>query len=163
MTNNVHFFLQLKIYNPFTALQCEADATEQGSLSFAKAELSGHRTNGCKAICTCVLRRFSHVRLFVTPLTVDRQALLSIEFSRQEYWSGLPCPPPEDLCDPGTEPVSPELQVDSLLLSHRETQHLSDSQSNGFLPLILHLLYESLSSYFCRGSAPTFKLKCSLI
>ena len=106
MTNNVHFFLQLKIYNPFTALQCEADATEQGSLSFAKAELSGHRTNGCKAICTCVLRRFSHVRLFVTPLTVDRQALLSIEFSRQEYWSGLPCPPPEDLPNPGIRPAS---------------------------------------------------------
>ena len=64
----------LKIYNPFTALQCEADATDQGSLSFAKAELqervSGHRINDRKAVCTCTLRRFSHVRLFVTPLTV---------------------------------------------------------------------------------------------
>ena len=45
------------------------------------------------------------------------QASLSMEFSRQEYWSGLPFPPPGDLPDPGMEPgspVSPELQVDSL-------------------------------------------------
>ena len=42
-------------------------------------------------------------------------------FSRQEYWSGLPFPPPGDLCDPGIEPASPAapaMQVDSLLLSH---------------------------------------------
>ena len=38
--------------------------------------------------------------------TVACQALLSMGFSRQEYWSGLPCPPPEDLPDPGIEPVS---------------------------------------------------------
>ena len=41
----------------------------------------------------------------------------SVQFSRQEYWNGLPCPPPGDLPDPGTEqmfPVSPALQVDSL-------------------------------------------------
>ena len=40
-------------------------------------------------------------------------------FSRQEYWSGLACPPPRDLPDPGTEPSSPALQVDSLSLSHQ--------------------------------------------
>ena len=39
-------------------------------------------------------------------------------FSRQEYWSGLPFPPPEDLPDPGIEPTSPALQADSLPLSH---------------------------------------------
>ena len=39
--------------------------------------------------------------------------------SMQEYWSGLPCLPPGDLLDPGIEPVSPELQADSLPLSHR--------------------------------------------
>ena len=51
---------------------------------------------------------------FVTPLTVAPQAALSTGFSRQEYWSGLPCPPPGDLCDPGIEPkspVSPALQT----------------------------------------------------
>ena len=47
---------------------------------------------------------FCHVRLFVTPWTVDCQALLSTGFPRQENWSGLPCPPPGDLPDPDIEP-----------------------------------------------------------
>ena len=51
---------------------------------------------------------------FVTLWTVARQAPLSMGFSRQEYWSGLPCPPPGDLPDPGIEPRSPSLQADSL-------------------------------------------------
>ena len=46
--------------------------------------------------------------------TIACQAPLSLGFSRQEYWSGLPCPPPGDLPDPGTEPRSPALQADSL-------------------------------------------------
>ena len=54
----------------------------------------------------CVLSRFSRVRLFVTPWSIARQALLSMGFFRQEYWSGLPCPPPGDLPDPGIEPSS---------------------------------------------------------
>ena len=55
---------------------------------------------------TCMLRCFSHVRLFVTPWAVDRQCPLSVGFSRQEYWSGLPFPPPGDLPDLGMEPTS---------------------------------------------------------
>ena len=51
----------------------------------------------------------SHVRLFATPWTVARQAPLSMEFSRKEYWSGLPFPSPGDLPNPGIEPVSPAL------------------------------------------------------
>ena len=58
---------------------------------------------------------------FATPWTVARQAPLSVEFSRQEYWSGLPFPSPGDLPDPGIKPASPALQVDSLLLSHQES------------------------------------------
>ena len=46
--------------------------------------------------------------------TETHQAPLSMEFSRQEYWSGLPFPTPEDLPDPGMEPGSPELQAVSL-------------------------------------------------
>ena len=49
------------------------------------------------------------VRLFASPSTVARQAPLSMEFSRQEYWSGLPLPPPEDLSDTGMESASPAL------------------------------------------------------
>ena len=54
----------------------------------------------------CVLHRFSHVQLFVTLWTVVRQVPLSMGFSRQEYWSGLPCPSPGDLPDPRIEPTS---------------------------------------------------------
>ena len=55
----------------------------------------------------CLL--LSHVQLFVTPQTL--QGLLSMEFSRQAYWSGLPSPSPGDLPNPGIESESPELQV----------------------------------------------------
>ena len=57
----------------------------------------------------CMPSRFSRVRLFATPWTVARQAPLSMGFSRQEYWGGLPCPPPGDLPDPGIEPEPPAL------------------------------------------------------
>ena len=65
-------------------------------------------------ICnTCVLGH-SAVTDSATPWAVARQAPLSMGFSRQGYWSGLPCPPPGDLPDPGMEPGSPALQADSL-------------------------------------------------
>ena len=69
-----------------------------------------------------MLNCFSHVQLFVTPWTMAHHSPLSMGFSRQEYWSGLPFSPPEDLPDPGikpTSPKSPALQVDSLPLSHQ--------------------------------------------
>jgi len=53
-------------------------------------------------------------RLFVTPWTVAYQALPSMGFSRQDYWSGLPFPSPGDLLNPGIEPGSPALQADAL-------------------------------------------------
>ena len=53
-------------------------------------------------------------RLFVTPWTVAYQAPLSVGFSRQEYWSGLPFPSPGDLPYPGIEPRLPTLQADAL-------------------------------------------------
>ena len=55
----------------------------------------------------CVLSRFSHVRLLSTPWTAALQAPLSLEFSRQEGWSGPPCPPPGDLPDPGPHKAPP--------------------------------------------------------
>ena len=60
----------------------------------------------------CLL--LSRIQLFVTPWTVAFLASLSLEFSRQEYWSGLPFPSPGTLPDPGIEPGSPALQRDSL-------------------------------------------------
>ena len=51
----------------------------------------------------CMLSSFSRFRLFVTTWTVDHQDPPSIGFSRQEHWSGLLCPPPGDLPNPGTE------------------------------------------------------------
>ena len=55
---------------------------------------------------------------FVTPWTIAHQTPLSTGFPRQEYWSGLPFPPPGDLLDPGFKPMSPTFQTDCLPLSH---------------------------------------------
>ena len=60
------------------------------------------------------VKSLSHVRFFAIPWTVVYQASLSMGFSRQEYWSGLPFPSPGDLPDPGIEPRSPALQADAL-------------------------------------------------
>ena len=60
------------------------------------------------------VKLLSHVRLFAIPWTVVYQASLSMGFSRQEYWSGLPFPFPGDLSDPGIETRSPALQADAL-------------------------------------------------
>ena len=65
-----------------------------------------------------LLGHFSRVLQFATPWIVVCQAPLSLGFSRQEYWNGLPCPPLGELPHSGIEPaspVSPALQVDSLL------------------------------------------------
>ena len=61
------------------------------------------------------MKSLSRVQLLETPRTVTYQAPPSMGFSRQEHWSGLPFPSPGDLPNPGIEPGSPALQVDSLL------------------------------------------------
>ena len=68
----------------------------------------------CMCVCVCVCELLSRVQPFATPWAVAHQAPLSMGFSRQEYWSGLPCPPPGDLSNPGIKPGSPALQADSL-------------------------------------------------
>ena len=57
-------------------------------------------------MCVCMLSPFSHVQSFVTLWTIAHQAPLPMGFSRQEYWSGLPCPPAVDLFDSGIELAS---------------------------------------------------------
>ena len=64
-------------------------------------------------VCVCV-KSLSRVWLFATPWTIAHQAPLSMGFSRQEYWSGVPFPSPGDLPNPGIEPRSPALQADAL-------------------------------------------------
>ena len=85
----------------------------------------------------------SCVLLLVTPGTKARQALLSMGFSRQEYWSGLPFPPLGDLPNSGTEPVSATLPVDSLshwgspgfILFHDKTlEYIHDLERGGQYP-----------------------------
>ena len=66
------------------------------------------------------VKSLCHVWLFVTPWTVACQAPLSLGFSRQEYWSGLPFPSLGDLPDPGIKPGSPALQADSTIWATRE-------------------------------------------
>ena len=73
-------------------------------------------------IPVCVLSRFRSVQLLKIPWTIALQAPLSMEFSRQEYWSGLPFPSPEDLPNPGIESMSPVLQADSLPAEPPEKQ-----------------------------------------
>ena len=71
----------------------------------------------CVCVCVCVWKPLSCIPVDCSPLT-----LLSMGFSRQEYWSGLPWPPPGDLPNPRVEPMSPmfpALQMDSLWLSHQ--------------------------------------------
>ena len=63
----------------------------------------------CVCVCVCVclgVGGLSRIQLFATPWTVAHQAPLSMGFSRQGYWSGLPFPPPWDLPDPELQPVS---------------------------------------------------------
>ena len=72
--------------------------------------------NSMNSMCSEV-KSLSCVRLFATPWTVAHQAPLSMGFSRQDYWSGLPFSPLGDLPDPGIKSGSPALQGDSSLLS----------------------------------------------
>ena len=69
------------------------------------------------SICKAVLCLVASVRLFAILQTVAHQAPLSMEFSRQEYWSGLPFPSPGDLPDPGIKPAS----LTSLVLADRKS------------------------------------------
>ena len=79
-----------------------------------RMEGTDNYTQGHSQPTVCV-QLLSHIRLLVSPWTVACQAPLSVGLSRQEYWSGSPCPPLGDLPDSGTEsksPACPALQAD---------------------------------------------------
>ena len=101
----------------FSLITCDALSPPHWGWFYLKV-LQGHwTTHDLYEFIVCVLS-CCHVWLFVILQTVAPQALLSTGFSRQEYCTGLPCPHPGDLPNPGIEPASRALQVDSLLLSH---------------------------------------------
>ena len=77
-------------------------------------------TTKCQSCIESVcVKSLSRVRLFETPWTSARQAPRSMGFPRQEYWTGVPFPSPEDLPNPRIEPRSPVSWADSLPLSHQ--------------------------------------------
>ena len=90
----------------------------------------------------CVLSCFSHVQLYVAPRTAVHQAPLSMEFSRQESWSGLPCAPPGDLPDPGTKPESP---ISPALAGRFFTMSVTGEAQYTYTHIHIHVVAQSLS------------------
>ena len=93
-----------------------------------------------QSMCVCyVLSRFSCVWLFATPWTVACHAPLSMRFSMQKYWSGLPCPPPGDPPNPGIKPatlMSPKLAGGFLTSNGTwETIRILENIEEGHLPV----------------------------
>ena len=99
---------------------------------------------GKHVACMCMLSRFSRVQLFMTPWAVACQAALCMGFLRQEYWSGLSCPPPRDLPDPRIElasPGAPTLQAISLWRSHWGSRIFPHSTPNSLADIISSILF----------------------
>ena len=85
------------------------------------------------------VKSLSHVRLFATPQTVAYKAPPSMGFPRQEYWSGLPFPSPENLPNPGIKPRSPTSQADALLSEPPEKPAFQDIHNTFNDPSFLKL------------------------
>ena len=106
--------------SPITSWQIDGETMETmrdfiflGSKITANGDYS-HEIKRCLLLGRKVkVKSLSRVRLLATPWTVAYQDPLSMGFSRQEYWSGLPFPSPGDLPDPGIELGSPALQADA--------------------------------------------------
>ena len=101
------------------------------------------------------VKSLSHVRLFATPWAVAYQAPLSMGFSRQQSWSGLPFPSPGDLPNPGIEPGSPALQTNALLSAPPGKSVLVNS-----VDLFLLKLANETHKSILKGR---YKLKCAVI
>ena len=114
--NNRHLFLTF-LRTEKSKIKVLTDSVSGESLVqshlLAMSSHSQRKEQGSSLVVLKV-KSFSRVRLFATPWTVAYQASLSMGFSRQEYWSGLPFPSPGDLPDPGIKPRSPALQAEAL-------------------------------------------------
>ena len=93
----------------------------QMSVNYKTSFIHTHTMYMPKYVYMCCM--LSRVQFFATPWTVAWKASLSMEFSRQEYWSGFPFPAPGDLPDPRIAPKSPALSGGSLPLSHLGSPH----------------------------------------
>ena len=107
-----------------------------------------------------VLKSPSRVWLFATPWTITYQAPLSMGFSRQDYWSGLPFRSPGDLPDPVIEPGSPTLQADTLP-SEPKTGKPKDSTGWHQLHLFLnnHVFYAPVVNDIFQSRSSRFKIE----
>ena len=106
-----------------TLLQASPPSLVIQVLSFQQMRRSKGKNTACRDVCTVCAQSHSRVQLFVTPWTVACQAPLSMGFFKQEYWSGLPFPPPWDTPNPGIEPtyfVTLALPVDFSLIEPLE-------------------------------------------
>ena len=98
----------------FVSQDCTCEDSTDGRCHPATAVPISPSTRSCSQACfrkgcMCACTVAHCIWLFVTPWTVANQAPLSMQFSRQEYWSGLSCPPPGNLTDPGIEPIFPAI------------------------------------------------------
>ena len=105
------------------------------------------------SVCWVVLVAQS-CQLFGTRWTVACQAPLSMGFSRQEHWSGLPFPSPGDLPDPGIKPRSLALQADSLLSEPSSSRHISNVTSSMESFLCVRYPFVNFKISLLRGGAP---------
>ena len=126
--------------------------------------IMGRRKSKCPTDrLMCCAESRSSVWLFASPWTAACQAPQSMEFSRKEYWSGLPCPTPGDLSNPRMEPRSPTLQADYLpaKLPGKSIERLTDTVISGFpikktRPFIDHLTVTYTNCYFLEQKISSF-------
>ena len=103
------------------------------------------------------MKSLSCGRLFETPWTVAYQGPLSMGFSRQEYWSGLPFPSPGDLPNPGIKPGSPELQADALSFEPPEKKAKSTANQ------LCHAIISKMHPQLRRGENVKNKASLELV
>ena len=113
-------------------------------------------------VCACMPSHSGRVRLCVTLWTIAHQSPLFLGFSSQEYWSGMPCPPPGDLPDPGIEPTS--LMSPALAGGFFTTRATWEDQEGVYIHAKAYVCkcvcMHVCVSCTCASNAETFKCAC---